>query len=123
MNSLIQNGYIPDSVKDRSIRRRFIQQVDSSLVCERSYWISDDNETVMACFVDFYLNDVYKKMPDELFESISDTIKNVMGCEAHRTIHKPRNCIMKSWETPTMVLEYYPYHYEDNIRIALWRKE
>ena len=123
VNSLIQNGYIPDSVKDRSIRRRFIQQVDSSLVCERSYWISDDNETVMACFVDFYLNDVYKKMPEELFESISDTIKNVMGCEAHRTIHKPRNCIMKLWETPTMVLEYYPYHYEDNIRIALWRKE
>ena len=123
VNSLIQNGYIPDSVKDRSIRRRFIQQVDSSLVCERSYWISDDNETVMACFVDFYLNGVYKKMPEELFESISDTIKNVMGCEAHRTIHKPRNCIMKSWETPTMVLEYYPYHYEDNIRIALWRKE
>ena len=123
VNSLIQNGYIPDSVKDRSMHRRFIQQVDSSLVCERSYWISDDNETVMACFVDFYLNGVYKKMPEELFESISDTIKNVMGCEAHRTIHKPRNCIMKSWETPTMVLEYYPYHYEDNIRIALWRKE
>ncbi len=79
VNSLIQNGYIPDSVKDRSIRRRFIQQVDSSLVCERSYWISDDNETVMACFVDFYLNGVYKKMPEELFESISDTIKDCYG--------------------------------------------
>ena len=123
VNSLILNGYIPDSIKDRSIRRRFIQQVDSSLVFERSYWISEDNETVLACFMDLYLNDVYKEMLPEMFDYVSDSIKDVMECEADRIKQVPRNCLMKSWDTPTMVLEYYPYRSEDNIRIALWRKQ
>ena len=123
VKSLISNGYIPDPIKDRSICRHFIQQVDSSLVFERSYWISEDNETVMACFMDLYLNDVYKEMQSEMFDYVYDSIKDVMGGKAHRTKQRPRNCIMKSWETPTMVLEYYPYRSENNIRIALWRKE
>ena len=120
---LKSNGYIPDPIKDKSIRRRFIQQVDSSLVFERSYWISEDNETVMACFMDLYLNDVYKEMQAEVFDYVYDSIKDVMGGKAHRITQRPRGRIMKSWETPTMVLEYYPYRSEDNIRIALWRKE
>ena len=123
VQSLKQNSYIPNLVKDRSSRRRFIQQVDSSLVFERSYWISEDDKTVMACFMDLYLNDVHKEMPSEMFDSIYDTIKDVMGCESTQTRDGARNSMIKVWETPTMVLEYYPYRSDDNIRIALWRKE
>lgn len=77
----------------------------------------------MACFMNLYLNDVYKEMQAEMFDYVYDSIKDVMGGKAHRIMQRPRGCIMKSWETPTMVLEYYPYRSENNIRIALWRKE
>ena len=56
-------------------------------------------------------------------ESGKYEIKEVMGCEAQQTKQKSRKCIMKAWETPAMTLELYPYRSEDNIRIALWRKE
>ena len=62
-------------------------------------------------------------MLPEMFDYVSDSIKDVMECEAYRIKQVPRNCLMKSWDTPTMVLEYYPYRSEDNIRIALWRKQ
>ncbi len=123
VSSLIGNGYIPDSIKDRSIHRRFIQQIDSSLVFERSYWISEGNEMVMACFMDLYLNDVYKEMPSDMFESVPNVIKEIMGCEAQQIEPCPRNCMMRAWETPAMILQFYPYPLEDNIRIAVWRKE
>ena len=124
VNAHIGNGYIPSSIKDKAgSPHRFIQQVDSSLVVERTYWISEENNTVLACFIDWHLNDAHKDIPDDLFDSVSDAIKEVMGCEAQQTKQKSRKCIMKEWETPAMTLELYPYRSEDNIRIALWRKE
>ena len=85
--------------------------------------VSQENNTVLACFIDWHLNDAHKDMPDVLFDSVSDATKEVMGCEAQQTKQKSRKCIMKAWETPAMTLELYPYQSEDNIRIGLWRKE
>ena len=51
----------------------------------------------MACFMDLYLNDVYKEMQAEMFDYVYDSIKDVMGGKAHRIMQRPRGRIMKSW--------------------------